>query len=173
MKIAVSNTGTDSGEKLDGHFGRCAQFTIVDTETCDRTAVPNPGHTAQASAGVVAAKAVADAGVDTVVTGWLGPHALSLLKRRDIRVLKFPQGSVDDMVTMVAAGGCEEIQASDTSLNLNGRHQNRESEKQTEIEVAGTELPQPAPGKGIAQRGRGGGSGRGGRGLGRRGNRSK
>jgi predicted Fe-Mo cluster-binding NifX family protein len=171
MKIAVSNTGTDSGEKLDGHFGRCAQFTIVDTETCDRTAVPNPGHTAQASAGVVAAKAVADAGADTVVTGWLGPHALSLLKRRDIRVLKFPQGSVDDMVTAVVAGGCEEVQAADTSLNLNSRRQNRESEVQTEIETARSDLPQPAPGKGMALRG--GGAGRGGRGLGWRGNRSR
>ncbi|TET61977.1 hypothetical protein E3J48_05015 [Candidatus Aerophobetes bacterium] len=42
MKIAVSSTGQDLNALVDARFGRCQYFVIVDPETMEFEAAPNP-----------------------------------------------------------------------------------------------------------------------------------
>jgi predicted Fe-Mo cluster-binding NifX family protein len=88
MRIAFSATGDGWAERMDERFGRARGFFVLDTGTDARSYIDNAANAETAhGAGTSAARSVADAGVEVVVTGHVGPKAGQVLRAAGIRVL--------------------------------------------------------------------------------------
>ncbi|MCK5739981.1 NifB/NifX family molybdenum-iron cluster-binding protein [bacterium] len=88
MKIAFSAYGNSWKENIDIRFGRAKGFFIVDTTTQETSYIDNANNVAAAQgAGTSAAQAVADSGVQELITGKVGPKAGAVLKTAGIKVL--------------------------------------------------------------------------------------
>ena len=59
MKVAITSTGNTLESKLDQRFGRCAFFTVYDTETKGLEFIPNPNKDVQEGAGPASVQLVA------------------------------------------------------------------------------------------------------------------
>ena len=87
MKIAVTTSGNNLSGDLDRRFGRAARFLIFDTEADSFMVIDNSQNlNAPQGAGIQAAKIVADAGVDAVITGHCGPKAFKVLSQAGITI---------------------------------------------------------------------------------------
>ena len=87
MKIAITTSGNNLSGELDKRFGRAARFLIIDTEVDSFMVVDNTQNlNAPQGAGIQAAKIVADAGADAVITGHCGPKAFKVLSQAGIAV---------------------------------------------------------------------------------------
>jgi predicted Fe-Mo cluster-binding NifX family protein len=67
MNIAISTSTADLDSLVDPQFGRAASFVIVDTETKEWNAYPNPGLNASGEACVQAAQFVSKHGARSVI----------------------------------------------------------------------------------------------------------
>lgn len=90
MKIAVSS-GSDAGldSPVDPRFGRCAFFTIIEVTDGEVTSVqslPNTAVSAFHGAGIQSTQMVVNSGVNTIITGNLGPNAFYGLQQAGIPV---------------------------------------------------------------------------------------
>jgi predicted Fe-Mo cluster-binding NifX family protein len=95
--------------KIDERFGRARYFTIVDTETMEHKSLENPSAEAISGAGPQSAQMVADESVDGIVTGNVGPNAMTVLKTSGIKVYVAIAGTVLDAVDRCKTDGLEEI----------------------------------------------------------------
>ncbi len=98
VKIAVSSIGDSLDAPIDPRFGRCSFFIIVDTDTMEFKALPNPAVYAAGGAGIQAAQSVIAEGVEAVLTGVVGPHAMSALKAAGRPVFSYTAGTVRQAV---------------------------------------------------------------------------
>ena len=92
MKIAIS-TAVSQGSPdspFEARFGRAAGFVIVDTQTGDWEAFPNPALKAGGGAGVQVAQFVADQGVQVAISGDFGPKAYQALTMAGIQMFLAP-----------------------------------------------------------------------------------
>jgi predicted Fe-Mo cluster-binding NifX family protein len=89
MKIILTTTSQDIATDLDPRFGRGAYLLMVDTETMQWEAHPNPGLTASAGAGIQAAQFAADQKAEAVLSGDFGPHAFDALQAAGIPMYVF------------------------------------------------------------------------------------
>jgi predicted Fe-Mo cluster-binding NifX family protein len=106
-KIAVSSEGPTLDDMVDPRFGRAAGFLIVDTETMETSYVDNGNSQAMAQgAGFQAAENVANAGVEAVVTGLVGPKASQALERAGVKIVPGLEG-------MTAGQAVERFKAGD------------------------------------------------------------
>ena len=141
MKIAVSATGVDLNAQIDPRFGRCANFIIIDTDTMEFEAIPNPYITAGGGAGIQSAQLVANKGAQAVLTGNCGPNAFQTLSAAGVQVITGVSGTIREAVEGYKSG---QFQAT-AQANV--------------PEYFGTGgVQQPGMGRGM---GRGGGMGRG------------
>lgn len=85
-KIAVSSSGSKLDSAVEVRFGRCPYFIICGEEADEHESFQNPGFEAGGGAGVKAAQAVADLGVEILITGKIGPNAEDVLKETGIKV---------------------------------------------------------------------------------------
>ncbi|HNT57523.1 MAG TPA: NifB/NifX family molybdenum-iron cluster-binding protein [Syntrophales bacterium] len=104
MKLAFSSMGKDLQAEVDPRFGRAAYFIIVDKDTLDFEAIPNPHTQAGGAAGIQAARLVVDQGVTAVVTGNCGPNAFQVLQAAGVQVITGVRGSIEDALSSVKAG---------------------------------------------------------------------
>lgn len=98
MKIAVASVGTEVG----GHFGHCEHFRIYETAEGSITGeelVPNPEH----QPGFLP-NFLGDMGVETVIAGGMGAHAVSLFQQRNIRIVTGVQGDARTAVEQYLRG---------------------------------------------------------------------
>ena len=84
MKILVSAVSPDLDSPIDPRFGRAAYFIVIDTNTRDWQAHPNPAAEASGGAGTQAAQYVANYGLRVVVSGDFGPNACNALNAAGI-----------------------------------------------------------------------------------------
>ena len=105
MKICVTSTGPSLDAPVDPRFGRCQYFVIVETETMEYEAMPNPSIGASGGAGIQAAQTVAGKGVGVVVTGNLGPNATQTLTASGIQMVTGASGTVRDAIEQYKSGG--------------------------------------------------------------------
>lgn len=98
MNIAVTTVGPDLHDEVDQRFGRCAYFLIVDTDTMDYRAIPDPNVEAPSGAGIASAELVAREGVEVVLTGECGVHAFDALSRLGVKVVTDVKGKAIDAV---------------------------------------------------------------------------
>ncbi len=86
-RIAISSEGPGMDDMVDPRFGRAGGFVIVDTETMETDYIDNgTSQTMSHGAGLQAAENVAKAGVDVVLSGYIGPKAFQALTSVGIRI---------------------------------------------------------------------------------------
>jgi predicted Fe-Mo cluster-binding NifX family protein len=115
MKIGVSSTGENLDAQVDPRFGRCEYFIIVDSETMSFTIVANESARASGGAGIQAAQTIANTGVNTVLTGNMGPNAFRTLSAANIKVFSGAQGTIREAIENYKNGALEEL--SSASVN--------------------------------------------------------
>ncbi|MEW6567636.1 MAG: NifB/NifX family molybdenum-iron cluster-binding protein [Chloroflexota bacterium] len=90
MKIIISAVAPDLDATLDPRFGRAAHFLIVDDQTLEWEATPNPAAEAAGGAGSQAAQLVARHQPGVVISGAFGPNAFHVLQAAGIRMFRCP-----------------------------------------------------------------------------------
>jgi predicted Fe-Mo cluster-binding NifX family protein len=94
MRIAFTTNGNSIEDSIEPAFGRCRNFLIVDSDSGVVAVVPNPGAGLAGGAGVKAAETLAGLGIDTLITGSLGPNAGPLLHAAGIAVVTGRSGRI-------------------------------------------------------------------------------
>lgn len=79
MLIAISSMGGSLESQVSEKFGRAPYFMIVDTETMKFTPLLNAAGSMSGGAGPEAVRQVSAHGVSAVLTGQLGPNAVTAL----------------------------------------------------------------------------------------------
>lgn len=114
MKICVTSRGPDLSSEVDPRFGRARYFIIRDDETDTYDVVDNQQNVnAAGGAGVQSATTVAEKGCQWVISGHMGPKALSVLKEAGIRVATGASGKVSDALMAFRDGKLQETDAAD------------------------------------------------------------
>lgn len=89
MRIAISSQGPQMTDMVDGRFGRAAGFIIYDTETRTVEYIDNgAAQVAAQGAGLMAAEAVSAAKAAVVLSGYVGPKAMTALQAAQIEVVQ-------------------------------------------------------------------------------------
>ena len=105
MKLAISRQGQDVNSPIDLRFGRARYFRIVDTETGQQTMLDNASAAnAAQGAGLQTVQTLARLGVQTVLTGHVGPKAWSALQAANIQVYSVGSGSLEQAVQFLLDG---------------------------------------------------------------------
>jgi len=87
--IAVTSEGRALTDMVDPRFGRAAGFVVVNLETGATSYVDNGGsQVLSQGAGIQAAENVAKAGVQVVLSGFVGPKAFTALSAAGIAVIQ-------------------------------------------------------------------------------------
>lgn len=136
--IAITSSGQNLKSNVSARFGRAQHFLVVDKDGNLDEVISNPGIGAQRGAGVQAAQAIVDKGVEVLITGNIGPNAFSALQTAGVKIF-------------LASG----IKAEDAFKKWNS---NELSKANTSTGAAGRG---PRKGSGPGRRGRGRGSGQG------------
>jgi predicted Fe-Mo cluster-binding NifX family protein len=98
MRIAIS---TD-GEYVSPHFGRCPDFTIVETEegkVLSRETVKNPGH-----APAFLPQFLSERGIGCIIAGGMGRRAEGLFSEQGIEIIVGVEGRIDEVIDKLAKG---------------------------------------------------------------------
>ncbi len=90
--------------QVDPRFGRCEYFLLVDTDSMNFEAVKNEGAASVGGAGITAAQQVADKGAGAVITGDVGPSAMSTLTAAGLKIITVAGGTVQDAVEKFLKG---------------------------------------------------------------------
>ena len=88
-KIAITSEGPDLDDLVDPRFGRAAGFVVVDLADMKTSYIDNGQTQVLAQgAGIQAAQLVASAGVECVLSGYVGPKAFKALSAVKIKVIQ-------------------------------------------------------------------------------------
>jgi len=104
MKIAVSSDSADLEAKVAHKFGTSKYLVIIDLESGDFEAVPNPGASAQRGAGMQAVVLAVSKDVEAVLTGYCSPTVKSHLTANGIEVIPDLSGTVSELVERYKKG---------------------------------------------------------------------
>jgi predicted Fe-Mo cluster-binding NifX family protein len=114
MKICVTSQGPELSSQVDPRFGRARYFVVYEDEDETFEAVDNEQNVnAAGGAGVQSATIMAEKGCEWVVSGHMGPKALSVLQQAGIRVATGASGQVQQALQDFADGKLEEIKDAD------------------------------------------------------------
>jgi len=89
MKLIITAASPGIDAQIDPRFGRGAHFIIVDPDTMEWQALPNPAMNAHGGAGTRAAQFVTDQKCSTVISGDFGPNAFDALNAAGISMYLF------------------------------------------------------------------------------------
>jgi predicted Fe-Mo cluster-binding NifX family protein len=112
MKVIVTATKDTLDGPVDPRFGRCQYFITVDTDKLEYTVMENSQKNAMGGAGVQAAQTVANAQVDAVITGSVGPNAFQTLNVAGVKIFTRANGTVKDAVEAFKNGLLQETEMS-------------------------------------------------------------
>lgn len=108
MRIVVTTTTPDLDSPVDPRFGRGAYLVLVDADTMEWQAHPNPAAAASGGAGIRAAQFVAEQKADGVISGDFGPNAHQALTAAGIGMHLFGgSASARQAVERLKAGELE------------------------------------------------------------------
>ena len=86
MKLCITAAGSDLSAATDAAFGRAPWFVLIDTASGAAQGLENSNAQATQGAGIAAAQAMSEHGVDAVLTGRLGPKAKTALEASGIKM---------------------------------------------------------------------------------------
>jgi predicted Fe-Mo cluster-binding NifX family protein/ferredoxin len=121
MKIAVTSTGPSLDDSVEGRFGRCAYFLIIDPDTMEFEAVQNPNISLGGGAGIQSAQMMADKNVSVVLTGNCGPNAFQTFGAAGIQVITGVGGTVRQAVRQYKNGEISGASAPSTQSHFGMR----------------------------------------------------
>ncbi|WP_297228191.1 DUF134 domain-containing protein [uncultured Desulfovibrio sp.] len=106
QKIAVSSEGPTLDDAVDPRFGRAGGFVVVDLPDMTISYIDNgASQTMSMGAGIETAERVARAGVEVVLSGYVGPKAFEALTAAGIKVCQNVEGiSVGEAVERFRKG---------------------------------------------------------------------
>ena len=104
MKVAVTTLGSSLEHALDPRFGRAAYILIFDTETHFVEVINQSVNAPAGGAGIAAAQRLVDRDIDALVTGQIGPNALSVLRTAEIPIYQGIDGAARLSVEAFKAG---------------------------------------------------------------------
>jgi predicted Fe-Mo cluster-binding NifX family protein len=112
MKIILTTSSPSIDSEIDPRFGRGAYFIVVDTDTLEWQAHPNPGVNASGGAGTLAAQLVANQNAKAVISGDFGPNAYGALQAAGVSMYLYgPSQSVRDAIERFKTGQLERVGA--------------------------------------------------------------
>ncbi len=88
MKVAVSARKCELDSEVEEKFGRCKYFLVIETESMEKKCYENEDRRGMSGVGISVAQFLADKNVDSVITGNIGPKALSTLKEANIEAYR-------------------------------------------------------------------------------------
>jgi predicted Fe-Mo cluster-binding NifX family protein len=92
MNIVITTISPSIDAEIDPRFGRGAYFLVIDSDTLEWQAYPNPAVTASGGAGVQAAQVVVQHGAQAVISGDFGPNAYEALAAAGVQMFVAPTG---------------------------------------------------------------------------------
>ncbi len=105
MKVAVSALGENLSSQVDMRFGRAKKIIVVDSETMTFKVIENTiNANAMQGAGIQTAEKIIEFGVDSVITGNIGPKALKILNLAGIKVFLSEKSSVLEAIDALQTG---------------------------------------------------------------------
>jgi len=104
MKIFITTTGDNLQSEVDPRFGRCKYLLLVDTESMDFQAFPNPYLDKGRGVGIQTAQFVVQQGVKIILTGSCGPNAYEVLDAGGVGVITGVSGIASEMIERFKAG---------------------------------------------------------------------
>lgn len=110
MKICISSSGQTFDSPVDPRFGRAQSFIIVESDTMEVEAVPNPAMTAGGGAGTKASQLVISKDANAVLTGNVGPNAFAVLNAAGIPIYTGIAGTVREAVEKFKSGELQPVQ---------------------------------------------------------------
>jgi predicted Fe-Mo cluster-binding NifX family protein len=112
MKILLTATSPSIDSNIDPRFGRGAYLIVVDTDTLEWQAHPNPGVGASGGAGTQAAQIAANQPVKAAISGDFGPNAYNALQAAGIDMYLYGTSStVKEAIEQFKAGKLESVGA--------------------------------------------------------------
>jgi predicted Fe-Mo cluster-binding NifX family protein len=118
MKIAISSTEPNPDARVDLRFGRCRCFALVDVDTDTYDYTDNQAAALGGGAGLQAAQMLADAGVNAVITGNIGPNASNVLETAGIKTYLCNAGTVREALQHYRNGLLAEASGSTVSSHF-------------------------------------------------------
>jgi len=110
MRILITATAPDLDALVDPRFGRAAYFLLVDPDTLDWSAQPNPGVGAPGGAGIQAAQFAANQKAAAVISGDFGPNAYNALAAAGVPMYLFGTASTArEAITQFKAGQLQRV----------------------------------------------------------------
>jgi predicted Fe-Mo cluster-binding NifX family protein len=107
MKIVITSIAPDIDAQVDPRFGRGAYFLVVDSDTREWQAEPNPAVNTSGGAGVQAAQIVVQHGAQVAISGDFGPNAYEALAAAGVQMFLAPANqslTVSDVLTRYQGG---------------------------------------------------------------------
>jgi predicted Fe-Mo cluster-binding NifX family protein len=111
MNICVTASGEGLDSEVDPRFGRCSYFVIYDPETRNVESISNAAAVASGGTGIKAAEIIANAGVNVLLTGTVGPNAFSIFSELGIDVQVGAKGTVGEAIRQYEAGELQSIRS--------------------------------------------------------------
>jgi predicted Fe-Mo cluster-binding NifX family protein len=110
VKVAITCQGSSLDHELDLRFGRAVYFLIVDTDTHFVEVIDNEANAPAGGAGIGSAQRLVDRGVEAVITGQVGPNALSVLKAAKMPIYQGIRGSAQKNLDAYLDGQLKALQ---------------------------------------------------------------
>ena len=104
MKLCVTALNNTIDSPIDPRFGRCSHFIIVDADSLDYEAFPNPNIESSGGAGIQSGQFISSHKVDAVLTGHVGVNAIQTLSAGGITVFTEISGTVRQAIEDYKAG---------------------------------------------------------------------
>jgi predicted Fe-Mo cluster-binding NifX family protein len=98
MKIAMPVNEKSMETTICHSFGRTPYFLVFDTKSMESVFAHNSAATSQGGAGVKAAQAIVDLGVEALITPRCGENAAEVIKTANIKMYKTINESIKDNI---------------------------------------------------------------------------
>lgn len=111
MKVAVTAEQNQLQSPVDQRFGRAKYILVIDTETNELTEIDNTiNFNAAQGAGIQTGQNIANAGVEAVITGNVGPNAFRTLNAAGIKIYLAQSQTVEQALDMFKEGKLEQVE---------------------------------------------------------------
>jgi len=112
MKIILTASCPSIDSNVDARFGRGAYLIVVDPDTLEWQAHPNPGVGASGGAGTLAAQFIANQHASSVISGDFGPNAYNALEATGVAMYLYGSSrTVNEALEHFKAGQLERVGA--------------------------------------------------------------